>query len=206
MAAANAADATDTADPAALAAALQQQRATLRQPQLAILQKLQRKAAALRRRRRAAADDAAAVAAAAADDDGMIGDDFHAARSVFTDVSTRREELPSPPAPDERPPPSFATPLFLDEKTAAADFRAAVDAWRGTCAPVPSSTAAAVRAPQPPPRGDGVNGDAVGGAPTGDGTARAASSTSKNGGALGGSTDGADDADDAILSSLWIVA
>ena len=148
---------------------------------------------------------------------GMIGGNFHAERSVYTDVSTRREEPPSPPAPDERPPPSFATPPFLDEKTAAADFRAAVDAWR---APVPSSTAAAVRAPrargraraarragsQPPPHGDVVNGDAVGGAPTGDGTARAASSTSKNGGALGGSTDGADDAYDAILNSVWIVA
>jgi len=87
MAAANAAD---TADPAALASVLQQQRAELRQPQLAILQKQQRKAAALRRRRRGAADDAAAVAAAAADDDD----------GVHTGVSTRREESPSPPASD----------------------------------------------------------------------------------------------------------
>ena len=31
---------------------------------------------------------------------GMIGGDFHAERSVSTDVLTRREESPSPPAPD----------------------------------------------------------------------------------------------------------
>ena len=84
MAAANVADATDTADPAALAAVLQQQLAALRQPQLTILQKL-------RRRRRAAAEYAAAVAAAAADDDD----------GVHTGVSTRREESPSPPASDD---------------------------------------------------------------------------------------------------------
>jgi hypothetical protein len=77
----------------------------------------------------------------------VVGDDFHFERSVFTDVSTRRED--SPPAPD--------------------DAR------------------------------DGANGDAVGGTPAGDGAARAAaSSPSKNGGALGSSADVAD-----MIPSSW---